>query len=71
MGGVMWVSRKKFEDMERRVNELEKRTSMRLFSGVPTAWRWDKGEVPIDEVVEELAKKVGMVWQSGVPGKWI
>jgi hypothetical protein len=68
---VMWVSRKKFEDLERRVNELEKRTSMRLVSGVPMAWKWDKTEVSIDEVVEQLVKKVGLLWQSGVPGKWI
>jgi hypothetical protein len=69
----MWVSRKKFEDLERRVNELEQRTSLRLFSGAPTVWRFGKSDwdVSIDEVVEQLAKKVGLVWERGVPGKWI
>jgi hypothetical protein len=68
----MWVSRKKLEALERRVNDLERRTSFRVFGERPIAWEWASDEhVPINEVVEQLAKKVGLLWQSGVPGKWI
>jgi hypothetical protein len=68
----MWVSRKKFEALERRVKKLEERTSFRVFGERLVAWGWaEDGLVGINEVVEQLVKKVGLLWQSSVPGTWV
>jgi hypothetical protein len=64
----MWVSRKRFEDLEKRVKELEYATSVDGvgFEGGIVAW-FKPSNLKINQVVEMLANEVGVKFKGCAP----